>query len=346
MACPLRLFASVPRTRGVTLRRGLKYSGAVAALGIIYSTAVWALPATQLAPVLHDLNFGLADSALQTLNADLAKNPSDAEAHNLRCRVYYEEQEWDQAIADCQTAVQEDPGNSMDHLWLGRAYGEKAARVSLMAGYKLAHKVAAEFQQAVQLDPHNVAALEDLGQFDAAAPAMAGGGYKRAAQVLTQLQAVNISAAHTLEGRLAEAHHDYRTAEAEFRAAIPQSPNPADAWMDLAAFYQRRGRLADMLTAATTGASLDKRHGTALVDGADVLIKAHADPALAIQWLRSYLSSRAQSEDAPSFAEHAKLASLLEAQGDMGGAEQQLAEARAEASGYRISFTVATNAGH
>lgn len=301
------------------------------------ASAVLAMSESAVAPIRRDLSFGRVDIALQRLNAVLAKAPSDPEAHNLRCRVYYEEQQWDEAIADCQAAVLLENGNSNDHLWLGRAYGQKAASIpSRLAAYKLARKVAAQFQQAVQLDPQNAAALSDLGEFDVSAPYVAGGGMNRAQAVLRQLRTVNPDAALTLQARIAEEKKDYAAAEAGYRAAIAQAKDPADGWMDLAAFYLRHGRANDAVTATCRGAALDQQHGPALVEGAKTLDAAGRDPQTAIQWLKEYLTSPAQSEDAPAFAVHAQLARLLENQGDEQAAQQQLAEVHALASGYRI----------
>lgn len=302
----------------------------------VASAAVWALPAGVATSVRQDLDLGRADSALERLGTVLSQNANDAEAHNLRCRVYYQEEQWDAAIADCEAAVQQAPGESNFHLWLGRAYGQKAAHASLMAGYPLARKVRAEFQQAVQLDPRNVEALADLGEFDVAAPAVVGGGLAHAEVVAQQLRGVNPAGALLLEGRIAESRRDYGTAEANFRDAIRTSQYPANAWMDLAAFYRRRGRLDEMATAAGTGASLDAHHGPALVDGASNLTLAGREPQTAIQWLQQYLNSNAQSELAPSFVVRAQLAQLLRQQGENEAAQEQLAAVHALASGYRI----------
>jgi len=306
------------------------------ALCLFFSAPLWAVPATVAAPVRQDLRLGRADDALARLDSALAQNPSDAEAHNLRCRVYYQEGLWDPAIDDCAAAVKLAPGNSDYHLWLGRAYGLKAQHVSMMSGYKLAHKVAAEFQQAVQLDPHNADALESLGEFDTQAPGVAGGGVKNAATVLQQLQGVDPAASLALEARIAENKKDYAAAEADFKAAIAESGDRADAWMDLAGFYLKRKRIDEMETAVKKGVAADPRHGPALVDAALDLIKAGVEQQTAIQWLEEYLNSHAQSEDAPVFAVRADLARLLENEGDTGGAQQQLAAAHALASGYRM----------
>ncbi len=295
-----------------------------------------ALATTQPANVRQYLDQGRADSALTVLNDRLGQNPDDAEGRNLRCRVYYQEEQWDQAVADCEAAVQLAQGNSNFHLWLGRAYGKKAEHASLISGYPLARKVHTEFEQAVQLDPKNAEALADLGVFDAMAPSVVGGGLARAEAVADQLGRVNPASALSLRGRIAESKKDYGAAENWLKDAIRESPYPANTWMDLAAFYRRRGRLDEMASAAHTGAALDAKHGIALVDGASSLAQAVREPQAAIEWLQKYLNSSAQSEQAPAFVVRAQLAGLLEKQGDTAGAHRQIAAVHALASGYRI----------
>lgn len=317
-----------------------RVSGVLLAFSAAMGTAQ-KLPATS---VRQDLELGRADEALQSLGATLAQNPRDSEAHNLRCRVFYQEEKWDQAIDDCEAAVQLTPGDSNFHLWLGRAYGQKSAHAGLMSGYPLARKVHAEFEKAVQLDPRNAGALADLGEFDVMAPLVVGGGVAKAETIVPQLRAVDPGASCYLAARIGEEKKDYVLAEADLKNAIQQSSYPADAWMDLAAFYRRRGRMDEMLAAAHTGASLDPRHGAALVDGATNLALAGREPQTAIQWLQQYLSSHAQSEIAPSFVVRAQLARLLRQQGDVEAAEQQLAAVHALASAYRIPSSINASA--
>lgn len=316
------------------MRRAVFIAGSTLLLGAALS---WAMPSTAVDPVRFDLNAGRADAALQTLAPALSQNPADAEALNLRCRVFYEEQLWDQAISDCEAAVKASPADSDFHLWLGRAYGQKAAHISLVSAFKLARKVASEFQQAVQLDPRNAAALSDLGEFDVDAPGIVGGGINRAEALVPELQTLSPAAALALQARIAEARKDYPAAESSLKAAISQSSYPSSAWIDLASFYRRRGRLDDMLSAIHTGAALDSHHGAALVDAASNLTAAHREPQTAVQLLQLYLNSRAQTEDAPAFAVRAQLAGILADQGDAAGAQQQVAAAHELASAYRIS---------
>jgi tetratricopeptide (TPR) repeat protein len=256
--------------------------------------------------------------------------------------VYYEEEQWDAAVSDCEAAVQGAPDNSEDALWLGRAYGRKAAHGSLVSAYKLARKVRAEFEAAVRLDPHNGAALADLGSFDVEAPAVAGGGIRSAQAILTQLRSVDTVRASTLQAQIAEAQKDYVLAEAAYKAAIAQAHDPADAWVDLAGFYQRRGRMDDRLSALYSAVAADRTHGPALVEAANLLSPTGRDAGTAIAWLREYLNSHAEAESAPAFVVRAQLAKLLAMEGNQQAAQEQLAAIHALASGYRIPAAAAT----
>jgi tetratricopeptide (TPR) repeat protein len=291
-----------------------------------------------LEPVNADLDSGRADDAISRLSSSLAADPGDAEAHNLLCRVYYQERRWDDAIRECETAVRLMPLNSAYHLWLGRAYGEKADQIHSIKAYELAKKVRAEFERAVQLDSANVDALSDLGEFYTAAPGIVGGGKKKAQGVVQALETQGPPQAHQLEARLAEKEKNYALAESEFKAAVGASHQAADAWMELASFYARHRQWDQMLTALHAGIDADAKsarpHGPALVDGADILSRNDLDPQLAIHLLRLYLDSPNQSADSPAFQVHATLSRLLEQQGDQQGARQQAEEAAALARDY------------
>jgi tetratricopeptide (TPR) repeat protein len=296
------------------------------------------LPGNTPAAVLSDLDAGKADDAIERLNAAIAANSADPESHNLLCRVYYQEQRWDDAIRECEIAVKLAPTNSNDHLWLGRAYGEKADSIHSIKAFGLAKKVKSEFERAVQLDSDNGEALSDLGDFYAAAPAIVGGGKKKALDVAQTLQTKQPAQAHQLMGTLAEKDKNTSLAETEFKAAVEESGQSADAWISLASFYGRHKQTDQMLAALHAAIDADakaaKPHGPALVDGAGLLSRYNQDPQLAIQLLKRYLASPNQAADSPAFRVHIQLSRLLAAQGDHAGAQQQIEAAAALARDY------------
>jgi tetratricopeptide (TPR) repeat protein len=312
----------------------------LAVLNVLQARAVYAasIPNNLLEPVSADLKAGMADDAISRLSSSLAANPGDAEAHNLLCRVYYQEERWDDAIRECETAVRLMPLDSGYHLWLGRAYGEKADKIHSIKAYGLAKKVRDEFERAVQLDSANVDALSDLGEFYTAAPGIVGGGKKKAQGIAQALEPYGPAQAHQLKGRLAEKDKNYALAESEFKAAVEASSQAADAWIELASFYSRHRQWDQMLLALHAGIDADAKavrpHGPALVDAAAILSRNNQDPQLAVQLLRLYLESPNKSADSPAFQVHTQLSRLLEQQGDHEGARQQTEAATALARDY------------
>ena len=302
-------------------------------------------PSALLEAVRGDLTQGRADRGLQALGQVLAQDPRNAEAHNLQCRIYLQEQRWSDAIRSCQAAVKLMPDNSSYHLWLARALGEKADRVSFFTAFKMAKQIHVEFETAAKLDPHSASALSDLGEFYVDAPGMVGGGIEKAEPVAQQLEAFAPDRAHYLRARIAENQKDYARAEEEYKAAIAASKDPADAWMDLASFYRKRQRWDDMIQAVHKGAALDTQHGVASADGASVLIRANRDLPFARQLLEQYLASSNKSEDAPAFQTHVQLGKLLNSMGDAPGAQQQFVAAVELAKDYQAGTQAATNSG-
>ncbi len=286
------------------------------------------------------LQQGRADAAEAMLKNALDSKPGPAavdvaEANNLLCRVYYSEGRWSDALAACKQSVAAEPANANYHLWLGRAFGEQAEHVTLVKAYQLGKQVRTEFETAVRLAPENPAALRDLGEFYVAAPAILGGGIGKARAIASRLAPLDPEGQHWLLALIAEAAKDYTTAEAELRAGISVAKDPAEAWMELASFYQRRGLLDAMEQSIQQGAAADKQNTSALVDGASLLLRTGRSTDLAISFLQRYLAGGHLSEDAPAFAVHARLADALRRKGDDAAAAAESAAAKNLAHSYQ-----------
>src|SRR5215475_11236327 len=179
------------------------------------------LPLTRaMASPSEMLAAGRVDDVIASLRAQLEKTPSDAASHNYLCRAYLALRDWDQAISACGRAVSLEPGNSDYHLWLGRAYGEKADRSNVFSATSLAGKVRKQFETAVELNPGNVAARVDLAEFYTNAPGFLGGADDKVRAQASALFAISPAEAHHVLGRLAEKRRDAAIAEKEYRAAI------------------------------------------------------------------------------------------------------------------------------
>jgi tetratricopeptide (TPR) repeat protein len=278
------------------------------------------------------LQQGRVDNAAAILRSNLSTQPKDALSHQLLCRVFYAQDMADRAIHECQLAVYNDPANSENHLWLGRAYGMKASHANPIAAFSLARKVRDEFERSVQLDPQAARAASDLGEYYISAPSIVGGGADKARALIARIEPRFPMYSHRLQAMLAEKNGDDAAAEKEFKNAIAVSNAPA-AWIDLAAFYQRHAK-PDQAIAAIQSALASSPQDAVLVDASSILTDVHRSPELAEHLLIDYLNSPAKTDEAPAFKIHLRLGELLAQRGDDAGAHSHFAAALALASSY------------
>jgi tetratricopeptide (TPR) repeat protein len=275
---------------------------------------------------------GHADEAIQTLQQQIARSASDAEAQNLLCRAYFMIEEWDRGIAACERARNLDPQKSLYHLWLGRIYGEKADRAGFLSAAGLVKKVRTSFERAVELDPKSWEARTDLAEFYIDAPSVVGGGKDKARAQADALMSINPSMAHWVAARIAEKNKDIAEAEREYRAAIAVSHSGSRAWFDLANCMRHANRFDEMETALHNLESGSVDRPEALMDGASILLRTGRDFPLAERLLRRYLS--APVEEGPAFKAHDMLGQIFEKQGDRHAAAEEYRAALALAHGY------------
>jgi len=324
--------------RGVARRWLRPLLSVLAAAALLAAGTPGMAERTGLAEADAALQAGRADAAMTILNGLPGPDGNSAPAHNLRCRVLFALEQWNDAAVECQQAVNLDGQNAMYRLWMGRALGEKADAAPFWQAYGLAKQARMEFEQAVKLDPRNAEALADLGEFYNEAPGIVGGGTDKAQGVAARLDRIDRARAHELRAGIAEQNRDFVTAEREMRAAVAASPHPAFQWMRLASFYRKYKKWTAMESAVESGraaAERDRHAGVALFNGASVLIEARRNPTLAVRMLRDYLASPTQTEEGPTFVAHVWLARLEKQQGDTAAADRERDAALAEASTYK-----------
>jgi tetratricopeptide (TPR) repeat protein len=279
------------------------------------------------------LQQGRVDEAAALLHETVSSQPDNAKARQLLCRVYYAQEMADAAIRECELAAAADPSDSDTQMWLGRAYGLKASKANPLVAFSLAKKVRSAFERAVQLNPTNVRAMSDLGEYYVDAPAIVGGGLDKALRLAQQLQPYSPARYHRLLAEIANKKKDTATAEAEYRAAAAAGKTP-EAFIDLGQFYAEQGQPDKALLAVQAGLEADHGKDSVLVDAASILTAANRSPELAERLLREYLSSPAKSDGAPAFKVHVQLGDLLLKRGDAAGAHREYAAAIALASNY------------
>jgi tetratricopeptide (TPR) repeat protein len=290
-------------------------------LAILCTSRLWPLPAQAELSPRQLLAAGHADEAVRTLQQKIEHSATDAESHNLLCRAYFMLEDWDRSVSACERARALDPRNSSYHLWLGRAYGEKAARAGFLSAAGLAKKVRVSFERAVELDPKNWEARTDLAEFYIEAPGIVGGGRDKAEAQADALMSLNPAMSHWVAARIAEKSKNAVVAEREYRAEIASSHSGSRGWLDLAIFFRHANRLDEMEQALNNLESSPVDRPESLMDGGSVLLRAGRNYPLGVRLLRRYLA--APAEAGPAFKAHDLLGELLEKQGELRAAAEQ-----------------------
>jgi tetratricopeptide (TPR) repeat protein len=314
--------------------------GALAAWLAAATLACAQIPAATLTQANSYLQNGDADQALALLSTLPSSGTGADQAQNLLCRVRFQLQQWSQAVAECQQAVNLNSKDSDEYMWLGRVLGQQASKASFLSAYGDAKKSLAAMQTAAQLNPQNGPALSDLGDYYAQAPGIAGGGTSKAQQVASQLDKVDPARAAQLRGDIAMQQKNYSDAEQYYKQATTSSPAPADYWSVLANFYRGRQEWTQLdaaIQSCAAAAAKDKTSGIGLYDGAGVLIAAKRNPQLAEQMLENYLSGSSLNEQGPAFIAHIRLSRLKQQLGDAAGAQHDLAAAASMAKEFSPS---------
>lgn len=262
-------------------------------------------------------------------------NRNDAESYHLLSRAYYATEQWDEAIKNGERAVNLRSDDSQYHLWLGRAYGQKAAEIgNPLSAAGLARKAKNEFERAVELNPANISARADLSEYYVEAPSIMGGGLAKARNQASAVQNLDPAAADWIRAIAAEKEKKYGDAEGSLKAAIASAQNPAQYWISLASFYRQRGRLDDMQSAISSALGHAKHPAVTYYDAASELLQSGRNYPAAVQYVRTYLGSGALVEDAPAFRAHYLLGQIYEKSGDKAKASAEYQAALSLASGF------------
>jgi tetratricopeptide (TPR) repeat protein len=140
---------------------------------------------------------GQFNAAQQFFDTFVHQRPTDPIGVYYLGRLAFESKQYDQASTWFEKAVKLDSNNSDYHLWLGRAYGEKAQHAEGDAFF-LARKVKKQLETAVALNPDNLDARSDLLDYYLQAPLLVGGDAAKA-----RAQAQEITKRNAEEGRKA-----------------------------------------------------------------------------------------------------------------------------------------------
>jgi tetratricopeptide (TPR) repeat protein len=270
----------------------------------------------------HQFGVGNYPAAIATLRAVISQNPLSAEAFYWLGRCYFEIGDFDSAISHAEKSVTLQPANSEYQDWLGRAYGAKADRDK---SFFTARKVKKQFQQAVQLDPSNIAARRDLQEFCMQAPWIVGGSNDEARAQVDAIAKIDPVEGHLARAAFyAESYKRLDLAENEYKQVLAAKPDKVGPYLDAATFFRDQNKVTDMNSAVEAAAQVNPSDPRLAFYRAAGMILARSDLGRAEWSLKSYLASTPERSDWPSHASAREwLGRLYEAQGKRAEAAEQ-----------------------
>jgi Flp pilus assembly protein TadD len=198
-----------------------------------------------------------------------------------------------------QLAVTAEPNNSVYHHWLGRAYGRRAETGNLFTALGQASKARQSFEKAVELDPKNSDAVNDLFEFYLEAPAIVGGGLDKAAQIADRIAERDAAEGNYARARIAEKHKQFHNAENYLRRAMQLAPHQVGRVIDLAKFLAKQGRFEESDKTFVAAQKLAPDAPKVMYARAATYIETKRNIETAKVLLEKYLAAQLTPDDPP-----------------------------------------------
>lgn len=300
-------------------------SAALAALLLVtVASAASAAPAAgPLAPGIQAFDARRFDEARKFFAPYAAAHPQDADAAFYLGRALLGLRQTDDAVDWLEKAAKLAPRRSDVYLSLARAYGRAAQEASLLRKPGLAKDAHTAWLKAVELDPENLDAREDLVTFYLVAPGFMGGSVDKARE-----QAGEIAKRDAVRGAIARAsiamnQKDAAAAERIVQEALAKHPGEPRLRLSLGQFYQSQERWDAAFEVFDAMLASD-------ADNWDALYQVGRTAALSGQRLdrgaaavKRYLSHTPDPDSPPIANAHYRLGMIYEKQGNKAAARAE-----------------------
>jgi len=204
--------------------------------------------------------------------------------------------------------VAANPQNSDYVLWLGRSWARRAETSSPLTAPINASKARGLFERAVALntDPKNHDAMDDLFDYYVNAPGFLGGGFDKAEALAERIEKVDPAQGHSDRAEIARRRKEIGRAEQELRRAVQIAPHEVGHCVELALLLARQGRVQESDAVLEQAARTAPGNPRLLYGRARVYIETHRNLGQAKALLQQYMRSNLTPDD-PSREDARKL---------------------------------------
>lgn len=230
------------------------------------------------------------------LNLLLAPGHTDAASYFVIGKSYFMLGEFKKASEYFEKAVAVNPNRSDYFHWLGRAYGRRAETSTFVTAPSYAAKARQNFEKAVDLDPKNGEAINDLFDYYLQAPGFLGGGVDKASNLVTKIGALDKAEAHYAQAQIALHKKEMRQAEQQLRTALELAPRQVGRVLDLAKFLSKQGKVQESEAMFAKAEQLAPNDPKVLYERAATYIEQKRNLDVAKSLLEKYLHSNLTPE--------------------------------------------------
>jgi tetratricopeptide (TPR) repeat protein len=259
-----------------------------------------------------------AVSCCITLAAD------DAPALFRQAQELVRREQYAAAVPLLEKCVAAESGNSKFHQWLGRALGLQAAQNGIVSGALSVRRVKAELEKAIELDPLNLEARQDLAVLYRATPGFLGGSNAKAAEQVAFIRRHDPAFASQLEGDFLFADKKYDAALAAYRESARLHPRPM-IQVRIGLVHQQRKDWTQAFAALDLALAMDANFPFALYQLGRTAVFSGQQLDRGEKCLRTYIAMPVREDlENPSLASaHFRIGNILEKKGDTVGARTE-----------------------
>jgi tetratricopeptide (TPR) repeat protein len=228
------------------------------------------------------------------------------------------------AVPLLEKCVAAEPGRSKFHQWLGRALGLNAAQKGITSSVMSIRKVKAAFEKAIELDPLNLEARNDLAIMYVAVPRLLGGSKAKAAEQVAFIRRHDPALATQIDGDFLASEKKYDAALAAYNESARLHSRPI-IHVRISLVHQQNKKWEESFAALERALALDPNHPLALYQIGRTAALSGQQLDRGEKCLRTYLAIPVREElENPSIAAaHFRLGNILEKKGDSTGARAE-----------------------
>lgn len=221
------------------------------------------------------------------------------------------------AVPLLEKCVAAEPANSKFHQWLGRALGLQAAQNGVITGALSVRRVKAQFEKAIELDPLNLEARQDLAIMYRAAPGFLGGSNAKAAEQVAFIRRHDPALASQLEGDFLFADKKYDAALSAYQESARLHPRPM-IQVRISLAYQNKKDWKQAFAALDRALEMDPDFAFALYQIGRTAALSGLELDRGEKSLRTYIAMpvREDLENPTIAAAHFRLGNILEKKGN------------------------------